>query len=86
MVVVTLSDDQMLVVSSRANVVWTLEKKLISPSLTEIKLDPDEHQAYRWASEEEISNAEVGKGDLRMVSEDQKRTILQAFQLHNQVA
>jgi 8-oxo-dGTP pyrophosphatase MutT (NUDIX family) len=44
-----------------------------------IKLDEREHQAWLWASENDIKNASAGGIKLRFVSSEQKRTMLDAF-------
>ena len=50
-----------------------------------VKLDPNEHQAYVWATEEECRNEKVRDGDgeveIRFTTEEQKEIICEAFQL-----
>ncbi|MCJ1353212.1 MAG: hypothetical protein MMC33_003197 [Icmadophila ericetorum] len=51
------------------------------PTSIEVSLDPNEHQDYRWVSEEEIQNAGEGEG-LQIMTEDQRAVMLEAFNLH----
>ena len=52
------------------------------PQAIEITLDPVEHQAYKWVTEEEVKISGPAEGCLKLVSEDQRQVILQAFQMH----
>ena len=75
--------------------------RISSMEAINIDLDPKEHQAARWVTEEDVKTApcflrsgESGidrnmrdiahmEGDLRLVSEEQRQLILEAFRLHN---
>jgi 8-oxo-dGTP pyrophosphatase MutT (NUDIX family) len=51
------------------------------------KLDPNEHQSYVWATEEEVRAGRAGAVDLEFVKEEVKRTVLLAFiQAHDDSA
>jgi 8-oxo-dGTP pyrophosphatase MutT (NUDIX family) len=43
------------------------------------QLDPNEHQSYVWATEEEVRASRTGAVDLEFVKEEVKRTVLLAF-------
>lgn len=44
-----------------------------------VRLDPEEHQAFKWVTEEEVRD-----GELKFVTEEQRVVMLQAFVLRNQ--
>ncbi|KAK5659396.1 hypothetical protein OQA88_1489 [Cercophora sp. LCS_1] len=46
-----------------------------------VKLDPNEHQDYVWASEEEVSEGKVGERELVFTVEETRRLILEGFRL-----
>ena len=43
-----------------------------------VRLDPEEHQAFKWVTEKEVRDAE-----LKIVTEEQREVMLQAFALRN---
>ncbi|KAF5679458.1 nudix domain-containing protein [Fusarium heterosporum] len=45
-----------------------------------VKLDPDEHQCFVWASEAEVRAGKVGDIDLDFTRDEVERTVLQAFE------
>lgn len=47
----------------------------------DVKLDPDEHEAFVWATEEEIREGKVGDLEIPCTSQAQRDVILQAFEL-----
>ena len=50
-----------------------------------IRLDPKEHQAYLWATEEQVLNGIIGDGNantLGFISEQQHHTTVEGFRLH----
>jgi len=50
-----------------------------------IRLDPKEHQAYIWATEEQVLNGIIGDGNantLGFISEQQHHTTVEGFRLH----
>lgn len=49
----------------------------------EIKLDPDEHQAYLWATAAEVQEGVCGNTELEGMSNNQKNAILASFDLVN---
>ena len=57
---------------------------VFSSTLIEVCLDPKEHQDYRWVSEEDIMTATCNGGGHTLVSNDQKRITLEAFNLHKE--
>lgn len=46
-----------------------------------VKLDPDEHQAFVWVTEEEVRHSKVGELDIVFTSNPQKDVILEAFEV-----
>jgi len=48
-----------------------------------VKLDPEEHQNYVWATEEEVKAKKVGDIELRFTVEDQEKIILEAFKVRS---
>ncbi len=51
-----------------------------SGSVSTVKLNPDEHQRFVWATEEEIKERKVGDIDLDFTSDEVKRIVLQGFE------
>ncbi|KAF3014422.1 hypothetical protein E8E14_006690 [Neopestalotiopsis sp. 37M] len=51
----------------------------IGPSEPLVKLDPEEHQDFVWATEEDLLANRHGDITLTWMSEDQRQTILKAF-------
>ncbi|KAK4187154.1 putative nudix hydrolase [Podospora australis] len=47
----------------------------------DVTLDPQEHVAFLWATEEECKNEQVGEVKVQFTTKDQKRVILDAFKL-----
>ncbi|KAI0163446.1 NUDIX hydrolase domain-like protein [Pestalotiopsis sp. NC0098] len=47
----------------------------------DVKLDPEEHQAFLWATEEDLLANRHGDITLTWMSEDQRQTILKAFKM-----
>ncbi|KAI8627146.1 NUDIX hydrolase domain-like protein [Xylariaceae sp. FL1651] len=47
----------------------------------QVKLDPDEHQAFMWASEDEIRTGKVGDCSFTITHESMRALILEAFRL-----
>lgn len=45
----------------------------------QVKLDPDEHQRFVWASEEEVRTKKVGDVELEFTTGDLEATVLEAF-------
>lgn len=52
----------------------------------EVTLDPDEHQAYVWATEEEVQADQAGEVKLKWTSENQKADVLRSFEVAKDVA
>jgi len=51
-----------------------------------VVLDPMEHQAWVFASEEEVVKGRVGEVDLKYISEDSRVNKLDAFRLRKEAA
>lgn len=51
----------------------------------EVKLDPKEHQAYLWVSEEEFNARKVGDVELKITMKSQTAVIKEAFKMLNKV-
>ncbi|KAF5598118.1 NUDIX hydrolase domain-containing protein [Fusarium pseudoanthophilum] len=49
-------------------------------SLKDVKLSPDEHQRFVWASESEVRQRKAGDIDLDFTRDEVQRTLLAAFQ------
>ena len=47
----------------------------------QVTLDPDEHQAFVWASEEEVRAGKVGVVNLFWLSDNQRADVLRAFEI-----
>lgn len=50
----------------------------------EVKLDADEHQAYVWATEEEVREKRVGELKFEFTKKRQEEVILQAFKMRKE--
>ena len=59
-------------------------RNVISGTSIEVFLDPTEHQDYRWVSEDDVRTDRYNGGSHRLVSDDQKRVTLEAFNLHRE--
>lgn len=46
----------------------------------DVRLDPDEHQQFVWATEEEVRSKKVGDIELRFTMKDLEDTVLLAFE------
>ncbi|KAI9785994.1 MAG: hypothetical protein M1839_008260 [Geoglossum umbratile] len=46
-----------------------------------VKLDPDEHQNYVWAAEEEVRTGKVGDVELKFTMDEQEAVVLEAFRV-----
>ena len=44
-----------------------------------VRLDPEEHQAFLWADEEEVKAGRVGEFEVRFTTKEQREVILRAF-------
>ncbi|KAL1862687.1 hypothetical protein VTK73DRAFT_6690 [Phialemonium thermophilum] len=53
-------------------------------SCAEVRLDPNEHQAYVWASEEEIRTQRIGEREMPITTPVVRETILRAFRIRAQ--
>jgi len=51
-----------------------------------VTLDPNEHQAYVWATREEVQDDRIGDVKLNWTSENQKEDVLRSFQIASEVA
>ncbi|KAH7176246.1 hypothetical protein EDB81DRAFT_850199 [Dactylonectria macrodidyma] len=49
--------------------------------LPEVVLDPEEHQAFVWATEDEVRVGRAGGVEFRWISEEQRADVLRAFEL-----
>ena len=47
-----------------------------------ITLDPEEHQKYSWATEDEIKQSTTNSGPYPTITEPQRQNMLQAFELY----
>jgi hypothetical protein len=50
-----------------------------------VRIDPDEHQAYVWATEEEAKAGRVGELDIPFTHTSARKLILSAFQVRREV-
>ena len=50
----------------------------------EVRLDPNEHQHFAWASEHEVKANKVGDAELEFTAKELQRTVLQAFHQFDQ--
>ncbi|KAI1803177.1 NUDIX hydrolase domain-like protein [Daldinia bambusicola] len=48
-----------------------------------VKLDPNEHQAFLWVTEEEAKAGRCGDVEFRYTTKDQRLTVCEAFKLRN---
>ncbi|OTB05565.1 hypothetical protein M426DRAFT_10608 [Hypoxylon sp. CI-4A] len=44
-----------------------------------VKLDPEEHQSFVWATEDEVKARRVGDIELKFTTEETERTVIDAF-------
>ena len=44
-----------------------------------VRLDPEEHQHFVWASEDEVKSKRVGDIELEFTTQDLECTVLQSF-------
>ncbi|KAI1465087.1 NUDIX hydrolase domain-like protein [Daldinia caldariorum] len=49
----------------------------------DIKLDPNEHQAFLWVTEEEAKAGRCGDVEFRYTTKDQRLSVCEAFKLRN---
>jgi hypothetical protein len=61
------------------------ETKLGDDGRYEVKLDPEEHQDFVWATEEDVKMSRVGDKALAFVNEGRRQHILQAFEVNRNV-
>ncbi|KAF5541068.1 NUDIX domain-containing protein [Fusarium mexicanum] len=52
----------------------------VDVSIQDVKLAPDEHQRFVWASESEVRERKAGDVDLEFTRDEVQRTVLAAFQ------
>lgn len=52
---------------------------------TDVKLNPEEHQRFVWASEEEVRARKVGDLEIEFTTTDPVATILEAFRIRREV-
>ena len=50
----------------------------------EVKLDPNEHEAFLWATEEECRAGKVGETEVRFTFKEQKDSILEGFRMRKE--
>lgn len=53
-------------------------------SCKQVKLDPKEHQAFAWATEDEIRNQRIGDGQNPITNKHMQALILEAFRLRKE--
>jgi 8-oxo-dGTP pyrophosphatase MutT (NUDIX family) len=53
---------------------------------TPVKLDPDEHQNYVWATEEEVKAHKCGGFELPFTTRAQEALVLHAFELRRKIS
>lgn len=74
----------MLTISGRA-VVCKFSFITDTESGQEVKLDPNEHAAFLWVSEEEAERGECGGVEFRYTTARQREIVLRAFKLRRQM-
>ncbi len=52
-------------------------------SIFEVKLCPDEHRRFVWASEEEVKASKAGEFKLEFTTPELEATVLEAFKLRS---
>lgn len=57
-----------------------------SKEVPEVKLDPNEHEDFVWATEEDVVANRYGNTEFTWMSEVQRQTILKAFRMLKQLA
>jgi 8-oxo-dGTP pyrophosphatase MutT (NUDIX family) len=65
-----------------------VEKKLSHDGSVEplqVKLDPNEHQAYVWATEHEVQAGRVGAVELRFTNQQTRDGVLEAFRVKKEL-
>jgi len=50
-----------------------------------VKLDPNEHQNYVWAAEEDVKARSVGEIELEFTTKDQETVVLEAFKARREM-
>ena len=60
---------------------FLVEAQLGEDGSLNVKLDPNEHQDYVWATEEEVKSKKVGDIELKFTADDQEKVILEAFRV-----
>lgn len=53
-------------------------------SYSEVKLDPNEHQNFVWASENEIKDGKIIESTVQKIYPSMQKDVLSAFQLHSE--
>jgi 8-oxo-dGTP pyrophosphatase MutT (NUDIX family) len=51
----------------------------------DVKLDPNEHQNYLWAAEEEVKARKVGDVELKFTTTEQEAVVLEAFRVRREM-
>ncbi len=51
----------------------------------DVKLDPNEHQNYVWAAEEEVKARKAGGIELEFTTKDQEAVVLEAFRVRREM-
>ena len=52
----------------------------------DVKLDPNEHQNYVWAGEEEVKTRKVGNMNLKFTTREQEVVVLEAFRARREMS
>lgn len=60
---------------------FIVEAKQAADGTLEVKLDPEEHQKYAWATKQEVEAHMVGDLKLEFTSSNQERAVLSSFLL-----
>jgi 8-oxo-dGTP pyrophosphatase MutT (NUDIX family) len=60
--------------------VFVVEAEKDAQGQLKVKLDPEEHQQFVWASEEEVKAKRVGDLELEFTTQDLENIVLQSFQ------
>jgi 8-oxo-dGTP pyrophosphatase MutT (NUDIX family) len=62
---------------------FEVEVRAEAGTLPDVTLDPNEHQAYLWATEDECRAGRKGDVELKFTTKDQENCILEGFRLRN---
>jgi len=78
------AQDGMVFVSRRQRIICKYSFEVDVEQGHDVKLDPDEHQAFVWATEDECRARKVGELEIPFTTKEQEELIQEGFKLRNE--